>query len=132
MLDAELKQQLQDYLGRMTQPIEIVASLDDSDAAREMAALLQDIAPLSSLVRYRELRGADVADGTRTPSFRITRAGEDMGITFAGIPMGHEFTSLVLALLQAGGYPPKVDAAVIEQIRALEGDYTFEVFISLS
>jgi NADH-dependent peroxiredoxin subunit F len=132
MLDADLKQQLQDYLGRMTQPIEIVASLDDGDAAREMAALLQDIAPLSSLVRYRELRGADVADGTRTPSFRITRAGEDMGITFAGIPMGHEFTSLVLALLQAGGYPPKVDAAVIEQIRALEGDYTFEVFISLS
>jgi alkyl hydroperoxide reductase subunit F len=132
MLDADLKQQLQDYLGRMTQPIEIVASLDDSDAAREMAALLQDIAPLSSLIRYRELRGAGVADDTRTPSFRITRAGEDMGITFAGIPMGHEFTSLVLALLQAGGYPPKVDAAVIDQIRALEGDYTFEVFISLS
>jgi alkyl hydroperoxide reductase subunit F len=132
MLDADLKQQLQDYLGRMTQPIEIVASLDDSDAAREMAALLQDIAPLSSLIRYRELRGAGVADDTRTPSFRITRAGEDMGITFAGIPVGHEFTSLVLALLQAGGYPPKVDAAVIEQIRALEGDYTFEVFISLS
>jgi alkyl hydroperoxide reductase subunit F len=132
MLDADLKQQLQDYLGRMIQPIEIVASLDDSDAAREMAALLQDIAPLSSLIRYRELRGAGVADDTRTPSFRITRAGEDMGITFAGIPMGHEFTSLVLALLQAGGYPPKVDAAVIEQIRALEGDYTFEVFISLS
>jgi alkyl hydroperoxide reductase subunit F len=132
MLDTDLKQQLQDYLGRMTQPIEIVASLDDSDAAREMAALLQDIAPLSSLISYRELRGATVAEGTRTPSFRITRAGEDFGITFAGIPLGHEFTSLVLALLQAGGYPPKVDAAVIEQIGAFEGDHAFEVFISLS
>ena len=132
MLDADLKQQLQDYLGRMTQPIEIIASLDESEAAREMAALLQDIAPLSPLVRYRELRGTDVLAGTRTPSFRITRAGEDFGITFAGLPMGHEFTSLVLALLQAGGYPPKVDDAVIEQVKALDGDFNFEIFISLS
>ncbi|HET7204305.1 MAG TPA: alkyl hydroperoxide reductase subunit F [Steroidobacteraceae bacterium] len=132
MLDQDLKQQLHGYLGRITQPIEIIAALDDSDAARDMAALLQDIAPLSSLIEYRELRGADVAVGTRTPSFRITRAGKDVGVTFAGIPMGHEFTSLVLALLQAGGYPPKVDDAVIEQIKALDGDYDFEVFISLS
>ena len=132
MLDADLKQQLQDYLGRLTQPIEIIAALDDSDAAREMQALLTDIAPLSSLISYRELRGAAVPAGTRTPSFRITRTGADMGIQFAGIPMGHEFTSLVLALLQAGGYPPKVDQAVIEQIKALEGEFNFEIFISLS
>jgi alkyl hydroperoxide reductase subunit F len=132
MLDADLKQQLQDYLARMTQPIELVASLDDSETARDMAALLQDIATLSPLVSYRELRGDAIAAGTRTPSFRITRVGHDMGITFAGLPMGHEFTSLVLALLQAGGYPPKVDQAVIEQIAALEGEYDFEIFISLS
>ena len=132
MLDAELKQQLQDYLARMTQPIELVASLDDSETARDMAALLQDIATLSPLVRYRELRGAEIAAGMRTPSFRITRVGHDMGLTFAGLPMGHEFTSLVLALLQAGGYPPKVDQAVIEQIGALDGDFEFEIFISLS
>jgi NADH-dependent peroxiredoxin subunit F len=132
MLDHDLRQQLQGYLARMTQPIEITASLDDSDAAREMASLLQEVAPLSSLVSYRELRGAAIAPGTRTPSFRVTRIGHDMGITFAGIPTGHEFTSLVLALLQAGGYPPKVDDAVIEQIKALEGDYAFEIFISLS
>jgi alkyl hydroperoxide reductase subunit F len=132
MLDADLKQQLQDYLARMTQPIELVASLDDSETARDMAALLEDIAALSPLVSYRELRGDAIAAGTRTPSFRITRVGHDMGITFAGLPMGHEFTSLVLALLQAGGYPPKVDPSVIEQIEALEGDYDFEIFISLS
>jgi alkyl hydroperoxide reductase subunit F len=132
MLDADLKQQLQDYLARMTQPIELVASLDDSETARDMAALLQDIATLSPLVGYRELRGVDIAAGTRTPSFRITRVGHDMGIVFAGLPMGHEFTSLVLALLQAGGYPPKVDESAIGQIEALDGDYEFEVFISLS
>ncbi len=132
MLDTDLKEQLQGYLGRLTQPIEIIAALDDSAAAREMQELLLQIAPLSSLISYRETRGGEVPAGRRTPSFRITRAGADMGIDFAGIPMGHEFTSLVLALLQAGGYPPKVDAPVIEQVKALEGDFNFEIFISLS
>jgi len=132
MLDSTLKEQLQGYLGRITQPIEISAALDDSAAAREMQELLQEIAPLSSLISYRETRGGAVPAGTRTPSFRVTRAGADIGIDFAGIPLGHEFTSLVLALLQAGGYPPKVDDAVIEQIKALKGDFNFEIFISLS
>ena len=129
MLDANLKQQLQAYLSRLTRPIEIVASLDDSDASREMMALLQDIASLSNLITL-EQRDHDAA--VRTPSFSVNRVGADMGIRFAGIPMGHEFTSLVLALLQAGGHPPKADAAIIEQIKALEGDFNFEVYISLS
>jgi len=129
MLDANLKQQLQAYLGRLTQPIEVVASLDDSNASREMLALLQDIASLSSLITL-EQRNHDIS--VRTPSFSVNRVGADMGIRFAGIPMGHEFTSLVLALLQAGGHPPKADAAVIEQIKSLDGDFDFEVYISLS
>ena len=132
MLDTDLKEQLQGYLGRLVQPIEITAALDDSDAAREMQELLREIAPLSGLITYRETRGSEIPAGTRTPSFRVTRAGADMGIEFAAIPMGHEFTSLVLALLQAGGYAPKVDAAVIEQIRSLQGEFDFEIFISLS
>jgi len=97
-----------------------------------MQALLQDIASLSSLITLRNLSGTDVPAGTRLPSFRINRRGADMGLEFAGIPLGHEFTSLVLALLQAGGHPPKVDAAVIERIKALQGESNFEVFISLS
>ena len=129
MLDANLKQQLQAYLGRLTQPIEIVASLDDSDASREMMELLRDIASLSSLITLGQ-RDHDAS--VRTPSFSVNRIGADMGIRFAGIPMGHEFTSLVLALLQAGGHPPKADAAVIEQIQSLDGDFNFEVYISLS
>jgi alkyl hydroperoxide reductase subunit F len=129
MLDANLKQQLQAYLGRITHPIEIVATLDDSDAAREMRELLQDVASLSSLITLEQRE----ADGTvRAPSFAVNRVGAEMGIRFAGIPMGHEFTSLVLALLQAGGHPPKVDAAVIEQVQSLEGPFDFEVYVSLS
>ncbi len=128
MLDATLKQQLQTYLERVTQPIEIVASLDDSDAAREMLALLEDIVSLSSLITLTRDDAADV----RKPSFTLNRRGSDMKVRFAGIPMGHEFTSLVLALLQVGGHPPKADAATLEQIRALPGKYDFEIFISLS
>lgn len=128
MLDANMKQQLQAYLERVTQPVEIVASLDDSDASREMLALLEDIVSLSSLITLT--RRDDASE--RKPSFALNRAGADMHIRFAGIPMGHEFTSLILALLQVGGYPPKVEPAVIEQIKSLAGELEFETFISLS
>jgi alkyl hydroperoxide reductase subunit F len=128
MLDATLKQQLQTYLERVTQPIEIVASLDDSDASREMQELLEEIASLSSLITLTRNDDAPV----RKPSFSLNRKGSNMGIRFAGIPMGHEFTSLVLALLQVGGHPPKVEQATIDQIRSLQGTFEFETFISLS
>ncbi len=128
MLDANLKQQLATYLERISQPIEIKAYLDGSEASNEMLGLLQDVASLSSLISLSQPNGAD----ERSPSFTLNRRGSDMKIRFAGVPMGHEFTSLVLALLQVGGYPPKVDASVIEQVRALKGDFKFEVFISLS
>ena len=128
MLDANLKTQLKAYLEKVTQPIEIVASLDATDKSQEMLALLKDIAALSTRITLTEQPG----DGERAPSFSLNRTGSDIGIRFAGIPMGHEFTSLVLALLQVGGHPPKADAAVIEQVRALEGDFLFETYISLS
>ena len=128
MLDTETKQQLQTYLERVTQPIEIVATLDDSDASREIWSLLQDIASVSNLIALQRRDDTDV----RRPSFTINRVGGDVKIRFAGIPMGHEFTSLVLALLQAGGHPPKADVETIEQIRSLKGELKFETYISLS
>lgn len=128
MLDANLKAQLSSYLERMTQPVEIVASLDDTEASREMQALLKDIAEASPRVTVTETR-----DGPhRTPSFQINRPGHNNGPRFAGLPMGHEFTSLVLALLQVGGYPPKVEQALLDQIRAIDGDFDFEVYVSLT
>jgi len=127
MLDATIKGQLKSYLERLQQPIELVASLDDSAKSQELHGLLEDIAQLSDKVNVR-LDGWD----ERRPSFSVGRPGEPARITFAGIPMGHEFTSLVLALLQTGGHPPKVEASVIEQIRAISGTFRFETFISLS
>ncbi len=135
MLDTAIKTQLSAYLEKLQAPIELVASLDGSDAAGQMRELLSDIAALSPLVSVRVDENTDGTDN-RKPSFAIGRPGEAARIRFAGIPMGHEFTSLVLALLQTGGHPPKVDAAVIEQIKGLGGNgaskYRFETYISLS
>ncbi|MFP3368240.1 alkyl hydroperoxide reductase subunit F [Pseudomonas sp. SIMBA_068] len=127
MLDATLKSQLKTYLERVTQPIEIVASLDDGAKSRELHDLLVEIAGLSNLITFS-------AEGTdaRRPSFSLNRPGSDISLRFAGIPMGHEFTSLVLALLQVGGHPSKASVEVIEQIQALEGEFTFETYFSLS
>ncbi len=128
MLDANIKTQLKAYLEKVTQPIEIVASLDDSDKSREMQELLNDIASLSDRITLTEVRD----DDQRKPSFSLNRQGANMGLRFAGLPMGHEFTSLILALLQVGGHPPKVEPEVIEQIRSLDGEFNFETFVSLS
>ncbi len=128
MLDNQVKEQLKNYLAKLVNPIEIVVSINDTPKSREMTALLQDIAELSTKITLIEK--AD--DNKRSPSFSINRPDGSVDLRFAGIPMGHEFTSLVLALLQVGGYPPKVEPDVIEQIRNLEGKYEFETYISLS
>ena len=128
MLDANMQTQLKQYLANLREPIELVASLDDGEKSARTRELLSEIASLHDMVSAR-------FDGThdRTPSFIIRRASDaDKWVRFAGLPMGHEFTSLVLALLWAGGHPPKVDADLIEQVRALEGDHEFEMFFSLS
>lgn len=128
MLDATLKSQLKTYLEWLTKPIEIVASLDESEKAQEMLSLLKEINSLSDKVSLN-------AEGNdpRKPSFIVKRVGEEIGeIRFAGIPMGHEFTSLILALLQAGGHPPKVTPEVAAQIKALNTKLHFRTYISLS
>ena len=128
MLDDSIKAQLASYFERITQPIALIASLDDSEGARDIRELVTEIAavaPDKISARF---------DGTfeRKPSFQITRVGQDMGVHFAAVPMGHEFTSLVLALLWAGGHPPKVEPEVIAQIQALDGDFAFDTWMSLT
>ncbi|PKM30424.1 MAG: alkyl hydroperoxide reductase subunit F, partial [Gammaproteobacteria bacterium HGW-Gammaproteobacteria-12] len=127
MLDANLKAQLKAYLEKVTLPFEIVASLDDSAKSQELLGLLQDIVGLTDKITLK----TDGSDARR-PSFALNRPGEDTGVAFAGIPMGHEFTSLVLALLQVGGHPSKLDADTIAQIKSIEGTFEFETYFSLS
>ena len=127
MLDAALQNQLKTYLENVREPIELVPSSDDSAKSREMAELLAEIAALSDKVSV----AAEEAN-ERSPSFAIRRTGTDIALRFAGLPMGHEFTSLVLALLHVGGHKPKTPEDVLDQVRALDGDYHFETYFSLS
>ena len=127
MLDANLKTQLKGYLERLTLPVELVASLDDGPKSAELKELLEEIATLSDKVTF-----AEADEDMRKPSFAIVRADTDVSVRFAGIPMGHEFTSLVLALLQVGGHPSKEAQDTIERVKGLDGDYTFETYFSQS
>ena len=127
MLDATLKSQLTAYLQNLREPIALVATLGDGAGAADMKALLEDVASTSDKVSL-DFAG----DDARAPSFAVTRAAGNADVRFAGLPLGHEFTSLVLALLHVGGHPPRIEAELVEQIRALEGPFRFETYFSQS
>lgn len=127
MLDANIATQLKTYLQNLQRPVEIVASLNETPKAAEMRELLVEIADMSDKVTLN-----DRDNDARQPSFRIKQPEGQEQIRFAGIPMGHEFTSLVLALLHVGGHPLKTEPEVIEQIKNLDGEFHFETYISLS
>ncbi|MFM2120795.1 MAG: hypothetical protein RL722_2263 [Pseudomonadota bacterium] len=128
MLDDSTKAQLSGYFERISQPIALIASLDDSQGAADIRELITEIAAIAPEKFSARFDG----QYERRPSFQITRVGQDMGVHFAALPMGHEFTSLLLALLWAGGHPPKAEPEVIEQIKALDGDYSFTTWMSLT
>jgi len=126
LLDKEIKEQLNQYLQLMEGDIVLKVSAGSDEVSRDMLALADELTTMSSKIKVEN------ATLKRTPSFSVNRIGEETGVTFAGVPLGHEFTSLVLALLQVSGRPPKVDQKVIDQIKNISGDYHFESYISLS
>ncbi|MDN4503579.1 alkyl hydroperoxide reductase subunit F [Alteromonadaceae bacterium BrNp21-10] len=128
MLDSNLKTQLQSYLQNLKTPVELIKFVDDSKKAQELNDLVEQIAALSPLVTV--VTGDDASE--RVPSMIVSSPVNQTQIRFAGLPLGHEFTSLVLALLHSGGHPMKIDAELIEQVRQLEGDYQFETYVSLT
>ena len=128
MLDATLKSQLQQYMGLLRQPLRLIASLDDSATGQEMRGLLNDIVEAGNGKISLDDSGSDA----RRPSFVVAREGQTSGVRFAGLPLGHEFESLVLTLLWTGGHPPKVADEVIDSIKAIDGDFDFDVYMSLT
>ncbi|WP_110928134.1 alkyl hydroperoxide reductase subunit F [Bacillus massiliglaciei] len=126
ILDADLKAQLNQYLQLLENDIVLKVSAGSDKVSSDMLALTDELAAMSSKIKIEQ------AALQRTPSFSVNRVGEDAGITFAGIPLGHEFTSLVLALLQVSGRAPKIDQSVMNRIKAIEGEYRFETYVSLS
>lgn len=126
LLDAEIRAQLSQYLPLLESEITITVNAAADAASKNMTALVEELASLSPKINWEE------GVLPRSPSFRIQQKGVAGGIVFAGIPLGHEFTSLVLALLQVSGRPPKVEDRLIRRIQALSGPLHFESYISLS
>ncbi|MCA1203246.1 alkyl hydroperoxide reductase subunit F [Priestia flexa] len=126
LLDANIKAQLDQYLQLLESDIVLKVSAGEDKVSRDMLSLVDELATMSSRIKVEKV------ELERTPSFSVNRIGEDTGVTFAGVPLGHEFTSLVLALLQVSGRAPKVDQKVIDQIKNIKGEYKFESYISLS
>lgn len=126
ILDADLKAQLAQYLEMLEGDIVLKVSAGSDEVSRDMVALVDELAAMSSKIKV------ETKELERTPSFSVNRVGEDTGVVFAGIPLGHEFTSLVLALLQVSGRAPKVDEKLIEQAKGLEGELHFETYVSLT
>jgi alkyl hydroperoxide reductase subunit F len=126
LFDADIKAQLAQYLQMMEGDILLKVSAGSDKVSSDMLALVDELAAMSSQIKVEH------AELQRTPSFSVNHPGEDTGITFAGIPLGHEFTSLVLALLQVSGRAPKVDQKVIDQVKNIKGEYHFETYVSLS
>lgn len=127
-LDITIRNQLQDYMARLVSPIKLLANVDESTSSQEMLGMLEEVTSLSEKITLN--KETDVSK--RIPSFEVNREIDPTGITFAGIPSGHEFTSFVLALLQAGGHPLKLEVEKIEQIKNIQGTFHFETYISLS
>ncbi|MEJ2578727.1 MAG: FAD-dependent oxidoreductase, partial [Kineosporiaceae bacterium] len=127
MLDAALTAQLRSYLEKVRQPVDLVASVDDGPKSGQLLELLDEIAALSERITVRR-----DGDDPRRPSFAIRRAGTGIEVRFAAIPLGHEFTSLVLALLQVGGHPSTAAEELLDRARQLPGEHHFETFLSLS
>lgn len=125
-LDAEIKQQLEQYLQLMEGDILLKVSAQTDAVSKDMLDLVEEISSMSSRITVEH------TTLSRTPSFSVNRPGEDTGVVFAGVPLGHEFTSLVLALLQTSGRAPKVEQSVIDQIKSIKGEYRFETYVSLS
>jgi len=127
MLEPKLREQLQNYLQRLNRPVRLTASLDGSQESRQLQELLEQVAALDARISLHH----DTAATRYVPSFAVEPESRDAGIRFAGIPLGHEFSSLVLALLQSGGIAPKIPDGVRRRIEALEGEFEFETFVSL-
>lgn len=126
ILDGEIRGQLEQYLQLMENEVLIKVSLGNDDISKDMADLMKELSSMSQKIKIEET----ALD--RTPSFALGRPGEDTGIVFAGIPLGHEFTSFVLALLQVSGRAPKIDSQLAERIKSIKGEYHFETYVSLT
>ncbi len=125
-LDENIRKELEGYVDLLEQDVVITASLSDDKASNDMREFLEEIVGLSSKLSLKE------ETLSRTPSFALDRDNGNVGIEFAAIPLGHELSSFVLALVQASGRAPKIDDSLIKRIQEIDKELHFETYVSLT
>ena len=126
LLDDQIKTQLKQYLAMLEGDLVLKVHVGEDETSKNMLELVQTLDDMSPRITIEH------AELERTPSFSVNRVGEDTGVIFAGLPLGHEFTSLVLALLQVSGRAPKIDESTVKRIQAIKEPMNFETYVSLT
>lgn len=125
MLDNNLKNQLAQYFDLLQTEVTIGLSAHNDENSKKVKEFVEEVAALSDKISLVE------KDLALKPSFEIKGPFDHGQIIFAGLPLGHEFASFALAMLQAGGVKPKVDKSTKSRIKGL-GQANFETIVSLS
>lgn len=130
MLSKDILNALKGYTAAMQLDVALVLQTGAHEKRDELKTFLEDIASVSDRITVVE---RDEPSKLRSPvSFLLEVDGNDSGIRFSGIPGGHEFNSLVLAILHSSGTPIKLDDGLKGIIAGIDEDLQFEVFVSLS
>lgn len=125
-LDAQIKGQLAQYLQLLESDVVFQVQLGQDESSQKVRDFLKEIAAMSDRISIVP------TNLSRTPSFKIAKVGQESGVEFAGLPLGHEFTSFVMALLQVSGRPPKIEDELVERIQGIQKSLHFETYVSLS
>ena len=126
MLDQNLKNQLAQYLDMLKTEVTIGLSVTNDEKSNKVRGFVEDVASLSDKINVVE------KDLAYTPAFELIGEKDHGQIIFAGVPLGHEFSSFALALLQVGGIEPKIDDTTKKRIKAIEDTQNLETIVSLS
>ena len=134
MIDQSLLDAVKSYSENMTRPITFVLGSGEHSKRAELIDFLTKIAGTTDKINF-DSTATD--DSLPSPiSFKVVShidsALTDTGIVFSGIPGGHEFTSLILAILQAGGHTLKLDEGIQKLIKRFNKPLQFQTYVSLS
>ncbi len=133
MLSKDILDALKGYTEQMDKPVTLVLQTGDHEKRAELVDFLSQFTSISDKLILEQRDTANTSDALRSPiSFSLEAAGEPTGIVFSGIPGGHEFNSLVLAVLQASGTALKLDDNIQRILKRVDVPLKFEVFVSLS
>lgn len=131
MLEKDLQEQLKSVFADLSQTIELVYFNSSHADQNQLIELLSDIQSASSKIKVKKSEKPE-EQNIAFPGFRIEKQGHPTGITFKGIPGGHEFTSLILAILNSDGKGKFPDENILKRIKNLKGPIRLQTYISLT